>query len=121
MLHRAALTLCLLTTLTLLACEDNKKPSTPSPAPTTAPAQTAPGAKTAPADDPAEARPKPRKPRYVPCDPKRPELPCTPDTWPEKEGAAKRPPHAKPRHVPCDPKRPELPCTPETKLPAPAP
>jgi hypothetical protein len=51
------------------------------------------------------------KPRRVPCDPARPELPCTP------EPEAPTPPGVKPRHVPCDPARPELPCTPEPPAP----
>lgn len=50
------------------------------------------------------------KPDHVPCDPTRPELPCTP----EMESPEPMPePGVKPDHVPCDPARPELPCTPE--------
>ncbi len=53
------------------------------------------------------------KPHFVPCDPKRPELPCTPETAPAR---LERPtkPGVKPHFVPCDPERPELPCTPDT-------
>ncbi len=57
------------------------------------------------------------KPHFVPCDPKRPDLPCTPTTPPldiEGKGETKTPPGVKPHYVKCDPNRPEMPCTPDT-------
>ena len=63
------------------------------------------------------------KPRYVPCDPARPDLPCTPDAPPPpptKAAPTKAPPApVKPRYVPCDPARPDLPCTPDAPPPPP--
>lgn len=76
------------------------------------------GCQIAPPVAPGVASDAPRagvKPRFVRCDPARPELPCTPNTAPPfaLRRPASTPPGVKPERVPCDPARPDLPCTPD--------